>query len=253
MATLGAALRAFGYRAPGAPLPPCPLLPMDLAAHYDALRQAALPRLARGEAELDTLLDSPHDTRRGLTVLARPPAAITAALGALLADFQRIDPQQYYYPAADMHLTVLSLISAHAGFSLAVIEPAAYIQAVQEALLGVPPFAIRYAGFTAVPGGVLMQGFPQDEGLEQLREALRAHFRYAGLAHTIDQRYRLQTAHSTVIRFRQPLANPALLVAALERCQQQLIGTFEVKAVELVLSDWYQRAQHTQLLATYSL
>ena len=226
---------------------------MDLAAHYDALRQAALPCLARGAAELDTLLDSPLDTRRGLTVLARPPAAITAAIETLLADFRSLEPRQYYYPAADVHLTILSLISAHAGFSLAAIEPAAYAQAVREALRGLPPFAIRYAGLTAVPGGVLVQGFPLDEGLLHLREALRAHFRQAGLAHSIDQRYRLQTAHSTVIRFRQPLASPAQLVAALARCRQQLIGTFEVRTVELVFGDWYQRAQHTQQLATYSL
>lgn len=226
---------------------------MDLAAHYDTLRQAALPRLASGAAELDTLLDSPLDTRRGLTVLARPPAATTAAIEALLAGFRRIEPAQYYYPAADMHLTILSIISAHAGFSLAAIEPAAYVQAVGEALRGLPPFAIRYAGLTAVPGGVLVQGFPLDEGLAQLREALRAHFRRAGLAHSIDQRYRLQTAHSTVIRFRHPLASPARLVAALERCQRQAIGTFEVDTVELVFNDWYQRAAHTQRLATYAL
>jgi 2'-5' RNA ligase len=226
---------------------------MDLAAHYNTLRQAALPRLALGAAELDTLLDSALDTRRGLTVLARPPAAITAAVEALLVDFSRIEPAQYYYPATDLHLTILSLISAHAGFSLAAIEPAAYVQAVGEALQAAAPFAIRYAGLTAVPGGVLVQGFPQDEGLQNLREALRAHFRHAGLAHSIDQRYRLQTAHSTVIRFRRPLANPARLVAALERSQQTFIGTFEVSTVELVFSDWYQRAQHTQLLATYSL
>ncbi|MDO7888259.1 2'-5' RNA ligase family protein [Hymenobacter cheonanensis] len=226
---------------------------MDLAAHYDALRQTARPRLASGAAELDTLLDSPLDTRRGLTVLARPPAAITAAIEALLADFRRIEPAQYYYPAADMHLTILSIISAHAGFSLAAIEPAAYARAVGEALRGLPPFAIRYAGLTAVPGGVLVQGFPLDEGLQLLREALRAHFRQAGLAHSIDQRYQIQTAHSTVIRFRSPLASPALLVAALERCQRQFIGTFEVNTVELVFSDWYQRAAHTQRLATYRL
>lgn len=226
---------------------------MNLAAHYNALRQAALPRLASGAAELDTLLDAPHDTRRGLTVLARPPAAITAAIEELLADFRRIEPAQYYYPAADMHLTILSLISAHAGFLLAASEPAAYAQVVGEALRGLPPFAVRYAGLTAVPGGVLVQGFPQDEGLERLREARRAGFRHAGLAHSIDQRYRLQTAHSTVIRFRRPLASPALLVAALARCQRQAIGTFEVTTVELSVSDWYQRARHTQRLATYSL
>lgn len=226
---------------------------MDLAAHYDALYQAALPRLARGAAELDTLLDSPLDTRRGLTVLARPPAAVTAAIEGLLADFQRLEPGQYYYPTTDMHLTILSLISAHAGFSLAAIEPAAYAEAVREALRAVPPFAIRYAGLTAVPGGILVQGFPLDEGLQHLRDALRAQFQHAGLAHSIDSRYRLQTAHTTVIRFRRPLANPTLVVAALARCRQQIIGTFEVDTVELVFSDWYQRARHTQLLASYSL
>ena len=226
---------------------------MNLAAHYAALRRAALPRLAQGTAELDTLLDSPHDTRRGLTVLARPPAAIAAATEELLADFRGIEPAQYYYPAADMHLTIMSLISAHAGFSLASIEPTAYARAVGEALHGLPPFGIRYAGLTAVAGGVLVQGFPLDEGLEHLRAALRAHFRHAGLAHSIDQRYCLATAHSTVIRFRCPLAHPARLVAALARYQEQFIGTFEVATVELVLSDWYQRAQHTQRLATYAL
>lgn len=226
---------------------------MDLVAHYDALRQAALPLLARGAAELDVLLDSPHDTRRGLTVLARPPAAIAAAIETLLVAFRHCEPQQYYYPAADMHLTILSLISAHPGFSLAAGEPAVYVQAVREALHGLPPFTIRYAGLTAVPGGVLVQGFPLDEGLQRLREALRTYFQHAGLAHSIDQRYRLQTAHSTVIRFRRPLANPAQLVAALERCQRQFIGTFEVSTVELVVSDWYQRARHSQRLATYSL
>lgn len=226
---------------------------MDLPAHYDALHQAALPRLARGEAELDTLLDSALDTRRGLTVLARPPAPITAAIEALLADFRRSEPAQYYYPASDVHLTILAIISAHAGFSLAAIEPAAYVEAVREALLGLPPFAVRYAGCAAVPGGVLVQGFPLDEGLQNLREALRTHFRNAGLAHSIDQRYRLQTAHSTVIRFRRPLASPAQLVATLARYRQHFIGTFEVEAIELVFNDWYQRARHTQRLATYAL
>jgi hypothetical protein len=51
------------------------------------------------------------------------------------------------------------------------------------------------------------------------------------LAHSIDQRYRLQTAHSTVVRFHRPLASPAQLVAAPTRCQQQFIDTFEVWAI----------------------
>lgn len=80
---------------------------------------------------------------------------------------------------------------------------------------------------------------------------LAAH--YDALRKAALPRWMRATAHSTVIRFRRPLANPARLVAALARCQRQFIGTFEVAGVELVFNDWYQRARHTQRLATYAL
>jgi 2'-5' RNA ligase len=226
---------------------------MNLLAQYDALREAALPQLARGGAELDALLTSPHDARRGLTLLARPPAAITAAIGTLLAEFRHLEPAQYYYPASDLHLTILSIISCYAGFTLSHIDPEAYKAALRACVEAAQAFAITYSGLTASPAGIMVQGFPQGPGLENLRDTIRAHFREAGLAHTIDQRYRLQTAHSTVIRFSSPLANPGLLVAAIGQHAGQFIGTFEVNTVELVYNDWYQRAGHTVLLEKYYL
>lgn len=142
---------------------------MNLAAHYDAMRAEASRQLANGAVELDPLLDAPHDTRRGLTLLARPPAAITAAIEAVLADFQRVEPTQYYYPASDIHLTVLSIISCYPGFTLAAIEPAAYQAAGRTLARASRPFGLRYAGLTASAGGLMVQGFPQGAGLQQLR------------------------------------------------------------------------------------
>lgn len=196
---------------------------MNLAAHYDAMRTAALSQLAHGEAELDPLIDSPLDTRRGLTLLTRPPAAITTAIAEVLAEFQAVDPAQYYYPATDIHLTILSIISCYSGFTLAAVDP----------------------------GRIMVQGFPQDAGLQNLRDATRKFFRNTDLTHSIDQRYVLQTAHSTVIRFRQPLASPAQLLATL-RQYQHFFGSFEVNTAELVFNDWYQRAANTRLLQRYS-
>ena len=225
---------------------------MDLAAHYDAMRTAALSLLAHGEAELDPLIDSPHDTRRGLTLLTRPPATITAAIQEMLAEFQAIDPAQYYYPTPDIHLTLLSIISCYPGFTLAAVDPARYQAALQAILADCRPFTITYAGLTASPGGIMVQGFPQDAGLQHLRTATRKFFQNTDLPQSIDHRYVLQTAHSTVIRFRKPLASPARLLATFRQYQQHFFGSFEVNTAELVFNDWYQRAANTRLLARYS-
>jgi 2'-5' RNA ligase len=225
---------------------------MDLAAHYNAMRTAALSQLAHGEAELDPLIDSPHDTRRGLTLLTRPPAAITAAITEVLAEFQAVDPAQYYYPAPDIHLTILSIISCYLGFTLAAVDPARYQVAVQTILADCRPFKLTYAGLTASPGGIMVQGFPQDAGLQHLRTATRQFFQNTDLSQSIDRRYVLQTAHSTVIRFRKPLASPARLLATIRRYQPHFFGSFEVNTAELVFNDWYQRAANTQLLHRYS-
>ncbi|AMR26491.1 hypothetical protein A0257_04805 [Hymenobacter psoromatis] len=226
---------------------------MSLQATYDALRQAALPRLARGEADLDLLLDSPQDTRRGLTLLARPPAAIAAALVEMMAEFQLIEPAQYYYPPADIHLTILSLISCYPNFKLSEINPISYCSALSRIIQFIPIFRLTYQGLTASAGGILVQGFPQGDGLDELRATVRSLFQHTDLHHSIDKRYRIQTAHSTIIRFTSPLQNPAKLLANLQKYECHFFGAFEVNKLELVYNDWYQRAENTVVLDEYLL
>jgi 2'-5' RNA ligase len=217
------------------------------------MRQTAFRQLAQGEAELDALIDSPSDDRRGITLLARPPAEITGRIDELLADFQRTEPCQYYYPASDIHVTILSIISCYSGFILDLIDPQAYQDAVRAILPTIRPFTITYDGLTASPGSIIVQGFPQGDGLAELRDAIRNYFRASALQQSIDQRYSIQTAHSTVIRFKSKLENPQQMLQLLEKYQHHFIGTFEVNTVELVYNDWYQRAEHTILLEQYAL
>jgi len=226
---------------------------MTLAEQYDAMREQALRAITQGEANLDALLDSAQDTRRGITLLARPPAAINAAIGAILADFQAVEPGQYYYPATDIHLTILSIISCYDGFTLDKIDPVAYQDAVREVAATSPPFRINFTGLTASPGGIMVQGFPEGDGLQRLRDATRSFFQQSGLQQSIDQRYSIQTAHSTVIRFQRKLHNPDALIALINNYQRLAFGSFEVNTVELVYNDWYQRAANTILLEKYRL
>lgn len=226
---------------------------LNLQAHYDAMRQAAIQRLARGDAELDPLIDCEMNPRMGITLLARPAAPVTAAIEAVLADFRQAEPAQYYYPASDIHLTVLSIISCYSGFKLTDITPVDYQEAVQNILRYVRPFTITFTGLTASPGSIMVQGFPENDTLNDLRAELRAFFRASGLQQSIDQRYSIQTAHSTVLRFRSKLRNGPALLKKLAQYQHHSFGSFEVNSLELVHNDWYQRAANTVLLAQYAL
>ena len=226
---------------------------MHLPTQYAAMRQAAFRQLAQGAVELDPLIDSAEDFRRGITLLARPPARITKAVEAIVADFQALEPAQYYYPASDIHLTILSIISCYSGFTLDMIAPADYQQAVGAIVQQTSPFTITYSGLTASASGIMVQGVPQTDGLEKLRNQLRAGFGELGLQQSIDQRYRIQTAHSTVIRFRRKLQNADALIEKIKKYEAYFIGSFEVDTIELVYNDWYQRADNTVLLARYAL
>lgn len=226
---------------------------MSLQAHYDTMRETALHRLAQGDADLDALIDAADDSRRGVTLLARPAAPVISAIEGVLADFRLSEPDQYYYPAADIHLTILSIISCYRGFGLEMIDPDEYRAAVRNIVQCFRPFTIAFTGLTASPGGIMVQGLPQDDTLTRLRDELRQFFRSSGLQQSIDQRYNIQTAHSTVLRFRAKLRNPGALVEKIRRYERHLFGSFEVNMLELVCNDWYQRVRSTVLLERYRL
>jgi aspartate/glutamate racemase len=82
-----------------------------------------------------------------------------------------------------------------------------------------------------------------------LRSALTAR----GLAGGLDQRYRLTTAHMTLVRFANPLRNARRFVGLLERFRDAEIGTWRVAQLELVLGDWYQSRENEQRIAAYSM
>ncbi len=206
-----------------------------------------------GRFEYDALIDNVKDTRRGITLLARPCERVRTAVENLLNDLRTTEPQQYYYPNTDIHLTILSIISCYEGFSLNLVDPAAYTGLVQEVLRAHSSFKIRFSGLTASPSCVLVQGFPLNNELKKIRDDLRKRFRASGLKHSIDKRYSIQTAHSTILRFKAPLSEPSVFLQKVRNFRSIDFGTFEVNELELVFNDWYQKAENTVLLGKYTL
>jgi 2'-5' RNA ligase len=226
---------------------------MDLEQHYHQLWTRSVQQFESGHFEYDPMIDAPVDSRRGITLLARPPLNVRMAIETMLSDLKASEPEQYYYPITDIHLTVLSIISCYENFSLSLIDTAQYVALVQEVIDAQKSFKIQFRGITASPSCLLIQGFPLDNVLKKIRNGLRQRFQNAGLQHSIDKRYAIQTAHSTVVRFRKPFIQPEALLQKVKTYREVDFGTFDVNELELVFNDWYQKTGITGVLAKYSL
>lgn len=239
-----------------APLPFPPDQPdrPDLYAHYDAMWTGAWPHVAAGAVDLETHLIGGRDPGRGLTVIARPGPALAARCAAAQERIAAAGgPAQILQAQADLHLTVLSLFSVTEEFAPHLTHRDAYAAGTRAAVAGLPPFDVDFTGITISRGAVVACGFPRDDTLAVLRSRLRDALRARGLGATLDQRYRLVTAHMTLMRFAAPPHDPARLTAALAELRDAPLGTMRVDALELVVNDWYMSTEALEVVETLTL
>lgn len=226
---------------------------MNLAEHYNQLYTKSAKEILAGNYKLDTQINSASDSRFGITLLIRPSETVKANIQALLKDLKAVDSKQYFYPHSDIHITVMSIISCYDGFSLDKINVYDYIDIIEKSLIEVDQININFRGITASPSAVMLQGFPSDDTLNNFRNKLRENFKNSDLQQSIDSRYEIATAHSTVMRFQEKLKNPEKLIQVLEQYRDYDFGEFRVKELELVYNDWYQHNKKTILLADFYL
>lgn len=225
----------------------------ELTFHYRQMYDAAVAAIVHQRYQLDTMLDCPTDNRRGITLLIRPTKSVRKNIVQFLQQIQQIEPEQYYYPETDMHLTVLSIVSCVEGFVLEDVDLLKVKTIIQDTLAKMPRFLIDFYGITASPSCILIQGFPKQETLNLMRERLREAFAQSNLGLSIDARYTLNTAHMTVIRLRKPLQDSGLFCRYIDRYRTFDFGSAQVDTIELVYNDWYQRHLKCMPLTSYPL
>ena len=226
---------------------------MNLTEHYKELYESSIKKIENESYQTDLLIDSPVDRRFGITLLIRPPENIKNKIQLFLDRIKQVDPTQYYYPNSDIHITVMSIISCYEGFQLDQISIPDYINLIQESLNEIERFEIKFKGITASDSGIMIQGFPENENLNNLRNSLRTNFKKSNLEQSLDKRYSIQTAHSTVVRFRRKFQNKNEYLEIIESYKNSNFGSFEVKELELVFNDWYQRERNSNLLEKFRI
>jgi 2'-5' RNA ligase len=224
---------------------------MDLTQHYNQLYKKSSEAILAGNYKLDSQLNNESDSRFGITFLVRPSEIIKANIQLFLDELKAVEPHQYYYPDADIHITVMSIISCYDGFTLDKINVHEYIDLIQQSLVHLDTIKIGFRGVTASSSAIMIQGFPTDESLNNFRDKLRENFKKSTLEQSIDSRYTISTAHSTVMRFQEKLENPEQLIQTVEKFRDYNFGEFDVENIELVYNDWYQREKNTIRLANF--
>lgn len=224
---------------------------MNLEAHYSKLYNESINKISSGNYEIDTLIDSDFDKRFGITLILRPSSKVKNNIQKFISQLKKIEPHQYYYPSSDLHITIMSIISCYDGFDISKINLSKYIELVKKCLIKNKQTSIQFKGLTASNSCIMLQGFMNNSTINDMRDLLRLEFKNSPLEQSLDKRYAIQTAHSTIVRFRKELKNPKEFLKTIDQFKNYDFGTFEVKEVELVFNDWYQRKEKTKLLETF--
>ena len=224
----------------------------DLSVHYTNLYHDAVNKIKTDTYETDRLMDVP-DRRFGLTLITHPAFSVRNNIQQFLDELKVAEPDQYYYRDSDIHVTILSIISCYVGFDLSQVSVNDYIELIKKSIAGQQRFEIIFRGVTASPSCVMIQGFLSDSTLNDIRDCLRSSFKNSVLQQSIDKRYPLQTAHSTVVRFRTSFTKKDTFLQILENYRNYNFGTVTVDLLELVYNDWYQRKENVKVLYKFCL
>ena len=225
----------------------------ELERHYKNIHANGLKLVKSGSYFIDKNIYNPEDLRRGITLLARPDKKVSSQIHTILQEIKGIEPLQYAYPPDDFHITIMSIISCYSGFHLDKINTQDYISVIRKSLSTIHNFRIHLKGISLNPSGILVNGYPEDDTLEILRNSLREHFKQTDLTQSLDKRYTIKTAHSTILRFQNRIQYPDELIEFIEKHRDTEFGTFHVKNIALVFNDWYQKTENTKLLKTFIL
>lgn len=213
---------------------------MKLDELYNNINQQGILAIKNHQEQLDKYLLAPEtDLRRGLTIINRLPAHIRRNIMFCIQKLATVEPVQYFYPASDLHITVIDLIAANNKFDLPVAEKEKYIEVLSQIVAQVNPIHWKLKGIIASPGAFLVKGYYSHELLD-LRNLIRKELPANNLV--LQERYQTVSGHVTFARFTKPLQESRQLLDVLAEMKTIDLGQFTTNTLDLVVHDWYNRS-----------
>jgi 2'-5' RNA ligase len=143
------------------------------------------------------------DVRCGVNLICRPPDRIVDLALSIQSKLRQLESHQYFYPAADLHLTVLEFSHSRSAAEAEDIVGTVRVSA-PTLFADLPRFELVAPVLTSDARAVALRFNPADERLSILRSRLRA--RAEELRIPRDARYLQSSAHVTLMRYVAPMA-----------------------------------------------
>lgn len=220
-----------------------------LSELYDSIFQNGYAKLMEG-GTADPLTAHPdEDDRMAVALVIRIPAEVRAKILSGLGALRLEMPGLYYYPAEDMHITVLEILRGRKGLRRPdAVQMEQYTACIKEVLRGNPPFSVCMQGLTASDSAVMVKGF-YEEPLARIRSGLRAILREKDVF--FEERYETYSCHITVARFSQKISDPSRLIKFLKDNNETAWGSWTAASLELTYHNWYDSKKEN--LKTFTL
>ncbi|MBB1080152.1 hypothetical protein H5S09_01675 [Limosilactobacillus sp. STM2_1] len=222
---------------------------MDLSNLYSDINRRGCTAIQNDNVRIDEYLtEKKTDQRLGLTLLTSLPAHICRNIDICLQAFKRLEPKQYYYSAAQMHITIIDIIAANSKFCLSPLEKKKYMEILTQIISEVGTIHWKLQGLIVSPDAILAKGYYSDN-LVKLRNLIRHEVPLSGLP--FQERYPTNSGHVTVARFISPIQHPHQFLSLQENVNNIDLGSFSTPIIDLVVHDWYN--YHPQLLSTIAI
>lgn len=204
-----------------------------LRKNYDSIWEKNREILLKGGHGDSFLLSSETDSRMALSLLIRIKGEASNKISEYIQELKSIEPELYYYPPQDFHITVLDILRGEPGRQVPE-NINDYISCIQKCASQVSPFQIHFKGTTASDNCVLVCGY-YEYGLEEIRQSIRKALSDQNLA--LEERYKTFSSHITVARIPEKIRNPGDFLPHLKK--EIDFGIMKVTSLELTFHNWY--------------
>ncbi|MCR5343665.1 MAG: 2'-5' RNA ligase family protein [Butyrivibrio sp.] len=216
-----------------------------LENHYKRILTDNKERFLEGGVGDAFLSNAKNDNRMALVVLIRITSEIAGKINKCISELHDIEPDLYYYPCEDFHITVMDILRGEEGRELP-HNLDDYIKCIRECCSEIDPFKITFDGLVASDNAIMVKGY-YDEQLLRFRESLRNSLAVNGLS--LEERYKTISSHITISRLYDKYKNPTKLMDYIEKPHS--FGTMTVKNMEISFHNWYDTRK--QLLSEVEL
>ena len=187
------------------------------------------------------LINAKNDNRMSLVLLIRISPEISEKIEKCISELKNIEPNLYYYPKEDFHITVIDILKGTEGRTIPK-NLNDYIDCIKKCASEIKPFKIELNGLTASDNAIMVKGYYEYE-LQKFRELLRKSLKEKGL--DLEERYETISSRVTVMRVPDKFENPKELIKFIE--QESMFGIMNIDSFELSFHNWYDTKKEVLL------